>query len=53
MEMPDNISKAFKQILEDFSDTPLHEATTKVKSETLQVLVPFAQWFDLQQNKVI
>ena len=53
MEMPNNISKAFKQILEDFSDTPLHEATTKVKSETLQVLVPFAQWFDLQQNILI
>jgi len=53
MEMPNNISKAFKQILEDFSDTPLHEATTKVKSETLQVLLPFTQWFDLQQNKVI
>ena len=52
MEMPDDLLDTFKSLLSEFSDTPLYDSSVKVKTETLEHLLSFTQWYDGQQNKI-
>ena len=51
MEMPDSISNIFNEVMNYFSDTPLHDVPQNMKKETLSWLVLFSQWQEKQVNK--
>lgn len=52
MEMPDKFLNAFNVVISDLNDTPLYDAATNVKTETLQLLIVFSTWYDVQLDKI-
>ncbi|CAG2220718.1 unnamed protein product [Mytilus edulis] len=52
MEMPDKFLNAFNVVISDLNDTPLYDAATNVKTETLQLLMVFPTWYDVQFDKI-
>ena len=51
MEMPEHLAQAFDKVITDLHDTPLYDTAVKVKTGSLEILLVFSQWYDVQRNK--